>query len=895
MRSIILSSIVLHLLSSCGSPNSSVEGFTTTKGPEGAVSKTLTDIKKIVTYGPSVSFNQLTGNPNDMALHPTTKLPAVAYQDDSSVISGTTALGGLKYAYMDKSGAWSVEVVDANFGTAVCGTAGSNCVGAPNAATGSVANIIALKFKSDGTPMIAYVFGASAAANKTVKVAERSDKGIWTLSTIPYSGYANVSVAATVDPIKSVTLTLDSKDRPHVTFAFYHTTATSSALIYSFRNNQGSWTTSAPNGGAIWPGGTIALGTGMQQSGSAICPLDSTLLTTTSVVASAAASTSRIMKCGLGTDESCGAVSWTNIAYPAAAALSANPAVIATLGSGRTDLSITSTNRVLISSVDGTTGIKFAISNETCDTALASMTWTASAAQIATASSGINGYEQVVAGNLLHVFFGTNSTSVNFAKANEDLSGGGLVVGNRVTAETVTVGLDGVSVAYDSTNDTLYGSYGALPAAAIGLVGNDLRVAFGPTADVVSTNAQGMVIANIDQVNRVFASNSIPNVSAAKAPNGTIGYTYFFQDFLPTNPAQTSKIYYGVKSGTATDPTFTTNIVANHVGAATTVYTGQYSSLVYDSKSNPVIAYHDLATSANGALLVSRSNNGGLSFASEHVDGLGAVAVGQFPSAAITTNDVLGVAYYDSSAANMRLKFARKKVNGPWLRYLIDGLAGTAGTNGCSGSIDSGKYAVLKFTSKGMPVIAYQANLVSQRSLRIAYAVEDTSSATYTWSCATVDVSSSNRGEGIDMVLDSADRPHIAHYDQTQGVVRYTTCATDIATCMTTGTTAFVSDRVAVTGTVSAGGSKPSIQVTAAGKVFMTYHFFGDSALALSSKAATDTAWTTEQIDTPSVVGAGFSALNGMNAAMVLNDSDSPLIFYRSFENWLKYFSREYL
>jgi len=181
----------------------------------------------------------MTGGVNDLVLNPVTLRPAIVYYDKNAPVSGTTAIGALKYAYLDAYGSWNIEVVDANYGTQVCGTAGAYCVGAPNAAGGSTANIVKLAFTSTGLPSIAYVYGASAAtagAYKQIRLAERSSAGAWSVSVAFSSstaaGATNVNTTATVDPLKAVTLNFDSSNRPHITFNLYAQTITSSAIYY---------------------------------------------------------------------------------------------------------------------------------------------------------------------------------------------------------------------------------------------------------------------------------------------------------------------------------------------------------------------------------------------------------------------------------------------------------------------------------------------------------------------------------------------------------------------------------------------------------------------------------------------------------------------------------------
>jgi len=870
-----------------GTPTTAPSATTAPGGGTSSTSKTLTDIKKIVSFGDGIAFNQLTGGPNDIALNPSTKQPAVAYFDKSSAISGAAALGGLKYAYADANGHWNIEVVDANYGSAACGSAGATCVGASNGAAGANnSNIIAIAFKSTGLPAIAYVYGNSTAAGKSVKFAERTSAGVWNIATIDYSGYANVN--NTNDPIKAVTLMFDSSDRPHVTFAFFHSVLTSSQLVYAYRpTTTTTWT--SYNVASIWTGGAAGLGAGVNQAQTAICPVDGTIYATTSVSTGAAASTATLLKCTPDSTGGCPNVgSWTTTTMTAALSLPAHPALVtAGIGGGREGVVISSGNKVIIGALNAAAGINFAVSNETCNTALASLTWTAATTQITTANAGINGFDMTLAGTNVLVSYGIDSTSVEVAKSTEALAG--FAVADRITAETVVVGNDGTGIVYDASNDIFYSSYAAIPAAAAGAIGNDIKVAYGFPADIANTATQ-LTITQVDQTNRVFASTSTPVLAAAKAPDGTIGYTHFFQDMGAT-PSSTSRLYYGEKVGTGKSAQFTNTLVYNFgPSAASANLAGTHPALAYDSNSNPVISFLD-NESGNGLLMVARSNNKGLSFAVDWVDGAGATTVGRH-SAVATYGDVIGVSYQDY--ANTGLKFARWKPGSGWRKFVVDGMTGATGT-GCSTGEVSGAFSAMRWTSDGRPVIMYQSDPSAIKSLKIAYATESSTSATYTWTCTTVDASGNSRGEGIDFVLDSSDKPHITHLDLTQGASRYVTCASAIKTCLSSGSSAFTGERITLLGTVTTVANRPSIVVTTGGKKWATYYNAADQALGISYKNTGDTVWTHEVVDAPAGNGQSYPSAAGQFGVMVLNSDDYPTMFYRSLENWLKYFSREML
>ena len=340
-----LSTVIGVQFVGCGSTNGG--GSTTSTG--------TVDIRKIVSTGESLTFNNLTGGVNDLRKNPVTQLPAIAYYDKNAPISGMTAVGGLKYAYMGTDGSWVVEVVDANHGTVACGTALSFCLGAPNVANGNTANIIKLAFKSDGTPAIAYVFGPSVggAGNKQIRYAERSSSGVWTTSVAFASpttvAVTNVAIAATVDPIKGVTLNFDSSNRPHITFGLYTQTITNSSLQYLFRDAGGTWNNNTILAAIVSGAGTIAaIGTGLNQGGAVMCPTTDSLVGTTHLTDAAGGVGNPVyFRCtAVGTNGGC--TTWSTqdmiIGCTGATSCFASQMTTATNGGQRTDIVLDPTN-----------------------------------------------------------------------------------------------------------------------------------------------------------------------------------------------------------------------------------------------------------------------------------------------------------------------------------------------------------------------------------------------------------------------------------------------------------------------------------------------------------------------------------------------------------------------
>lgn len=842
------------------------------------------DVKRIVSTGQSLSFNSQTGGPNDVALQ-SNSLPAVAYYDKSSAISGTTATGALKYAYMMPNGSWAIEVIDANYGTAACGVTASFCVGAPNAATGSIASILKLSFNSKGLPAIAYVFGASLAGGPTkqIRFAERTAAGLWKISVAFASstavGVGNVAIAATVDPMKGVTLAFDAQDRPHITFAHYTQTATNSTVKYSFRTVGGIWYTTDITPNVTGAGTIAALGQGMNQSNQFICPTTGMPIASGMVVdAAGGVGKSLFMQCtALGTNGGCTTWTTTNLSTGCGASNCFSSGIAAAANSGtRTDLIMDPTTKKPILGAYNTTSTSMVVGTlpNACGVAqpTATNSWGAMTT-VGSASQGLNGFR--IASNGTKQFASFLSTTLD-VRLSVFSAGAWFAAGNIV--ETTTVGADGVGLAYDSAADLLYTSYASLPAAGVGLYGNDIKVANVPSVDLVTAGAAGTVpIDVVDTLVTVFPSAAVPMLTSAVSKAGTVGYAFYYQDSTVAN----SRLYYGVRGGDPNNPIFTANPVTNQFVSAVGAFAGSYPSLTFDSTDNPAVAFYNGNVTDTG-LVVARSNNRGSSFSLTVVDHI-AANTGQFPSIA-SFGTALGVAYYD--VTNTGLKFARYTPGSGWKRFSVDGIAGTGSCG--NAAADAGSFASLVFTSAGYPVIAYQSNT----DLRLAYASTAVTDTAFTWTCVTVDASAATRGAGISMTLTGADHPHFVHFDATAGTIRYATCSNDVISCLTTGPLAFDTSIIGGVGSLSTIVTKPSIAVGPSGDVFVAYYNASFQALALATKLTTATKWATEYID-QAETGSSFISAAGQYGSIALNSSGYPIVFYRSNENWLKYFSRE--
>jgi hypothetical protein len=877
-----------------GCDQATLGGLSTTTTSETPTSTTTVgDVKRIVSTGPSLSFNALTGGVNDLAVNPVTKLPAMTYYDKSANIAGTVAVGALKYAYMDEYGAWNIEVVDFNTGGVACGTTLSNCIGAPNAAAGNTTSIIRMAFKTTGEPVIAYVYGGSAASAggfKQIRYAERSSTtGKWTVSVAFSASTAalatNVAIA-TIDPMKSVTLNLDTADRPHITFAFYAQTALANSFVkYLFRSTAGTWTSSNIISN-VSAGAIAATGQGDNQSGAVFCPLNNQLLAVHHIVdAAAGAGKPVFIRCTtVGADGGCTAWSTLNLANGCTGATSCFSSGVTTASNSgiRTDIAIDpATNRPIVgiySVAAPVTTLLTVTAPLACDQAQTSTAgaWGAPV-NVGTALQGANGFRLSTSTTALNTNYISYLTSTTSVTSNKSTGPDGAWFATGTTIETNTVAAEGVGAAYEATNDVLFTSYAVLPGAAAGAIGNDIKVSYGASADITLAGAAGTFITEVvDNTMSVFPTTAVPSISSAKASNGTVGYAYFYQD----GTVGDSKLYYGIRGGTTSAPVFGQTFVTSHQeGAASPAFVGSYPSLTYDANNNPIIAYWNGAgTELN--LQIARSFNGGASFAISVVDDTSA-SIGQYPSITRTGN-TLGIAYYD--VTNTGLKFARYTPATGWKKFAVDGMTGAS--CGVAGD-DAGSFAKLQFNAAGKPVIVYQSN----GALKVAVAAEAASGTSFTWSCVNIDNSANVRGAGIDFALDSTNIPHIVHFDATAGIVRYVNCASDVSTCVSTGTAAFTGSVLATSGITTTISTIPQIELSSSGTRYATYYSSVDQGLALATRTSSASSWTIETID-GNTSGTSTSAA-GQYSSLILNASEKPIAFYRSFENWLKYFSRE--
>lgn len=912
-----------------------------------------TDVKRLVTVGAGASFNSTTGSWSDLVINPVTQNPEVIYYDRTAVISPIA--GALKYARMTPQGSWSVEIIDANAPvTAITNTCGGGatsaaCIGAPNVAPPSAnqEQIYAIRHLVNSgvaTPVVAYAYGTGGASSSTsgkgIRFAVRGTDGIWDIeNAVPgadilalLAGGTTPVLATLQYPIKGVRMLVDDSNRVHLLFGVYTVVQNSSVLMYTMRSAAGVWkaptvvTTSFPSAlSFVSASPTFAATTGLAKASISWCKYSSggsssdatgMLMSLATTDNSPAASTQPfILRCsGVNADGSC--ATWQGLDFtsgcsgacvtttPASSTAAANQGAVTDLTidpvTGKIFLGYFSAAPSLTVPATLATGILTTQSSQACDAGLGTSAWS-SVRVHPTAAQGTMGFSVAADGTNFYLasLAAAAGTSIVLGKQSSALSANWNTNPDQVTIEATTNTVAG-GLSYDSTTGVLWGSYGAFTAAAAGVVGQDIKVYSALPSDIVNTGVT-IPISWVDQTNFIAQATAVPLLDANIAPNGTLGYVYYYQEPAAA-PGVQSRVYYGFRGGTTYSPLFGEKFVSNAIQGLTTFRNGLHPSLAYDSQSNPVIAFHNQGVAANtGYLMVARSSDQGVSFDLTQVDGSAAATfnVGQFNSVDVTADDTVGVAYYDYStgATGQRLKFAKKTKTGAWLKYIVDG-PGTTGA-GCStsGTSATGSHARFLWTSTGRPVIVYQGAVAGVRSLKLAYAQEAETSSTYTWNCLVLDTDGQGAGiraEGIGFFLDSLDNPFIIHYEFTVGALRAVTCPllVGVLTCAAAGASAFSGERLNyVIGDVDAIASRPSIKVDSVGTIWVSFHSTAERAIMIASKKAGVWSSSAEIVEaTPNQVGSTYTGHYGV---LLLNAIEQPMLFYRSFENWIRYFSRE--
>lgn len=862
------------------------------------------DIKKIVTVGAGINFNNLTGGYVAMALHPTLHAPAIVYYDRTQQVVPGAPAGALKFASMDSLGNWSVEIVDSNYGTGACGSATAYCIGAQNIASANFPQTFDIAYiPATSTvaayPMVVYAQGNNTATGKRIRSAVRNPStGRWSITDAVPSSSLPSTLAVTVieHPLKGLRLIVDNEGRPHLYFGLYETVSANSRLKYTMRKTDGTWTAlaSVSATGYNFVNATFTYNgtSGLTQSGGALCPAsdmavlafpssDNTPTTT------GGANQPWILRCtAVDTAGTCTA--WAGldlITGCAGICLTGTAMTAATTNAGnRSDLSIDPTTGKVVYGVYSTTVpttqtvTAVQASADTCSS-FSTTAWTTQA--FPTASQGVSGF-RMASSNANALMFSTAAAGASTQVHRSTFSPlAAWTTANTTTVETAAASLVG-GFAFDSSNSLLWGAYSVTTAGAAGSVGNDVKVFASYESDIATPGG----IANtwtVDQSLSVFPSTAAPVLDAGIAPNGTVGYTYFYTELGTTGP--NSHLYYGVKGGPANAPVFGEKIVYNSAQGATTNLVGQHPSLTYDSGSNPLIAFYDAGVSGQGLLMLAHSSNGGVSFAVEKVDGATTGNnVGTYSSVQIAANGNIGISYYDTT--NFGLKFAKKSPTGAWRRFSVDGPTGS-----CAAGTTAGAFSRLRWTSANKPIIAYQATISGVKYLRLAFGEPDATASTYAWTCMTVDSTgqaSNARGEGIDFALDSSDRIYIAHQDSTVARIRYLSCDSTATTCS--------AEVVESVGSIVVNQSRPAIALDSNKKIYIAYYNTADQGLYLKSKESSSTTSfqyiAGEAIEVP-VDGALYTNPAGQYADLVINSANGPMIFYRSLENWVKFFSRE--
>jgi hypothetical protein len=279
---------------------------------------------------------------------------------------------------------------------------------------------------------------------------------------------------------------------------------------------------------------------GVAQTNAVICPSNGKLISIAHKITGAATSDAVLVQSTV--PDSNGLVSWTtaqdmvaiNTGCAAGQCIGGGtPSTTATYGGvddvsmARFDLSLDSSNKLTVA------GLSYQNPATTFFTATMAAACGTLPSDLSTAAAGALGTGLVVAGaetlpgkfGFRVVSNGTQSFALYTSNTAQEVriarTNAGAWAAATNSVEGTLAGLvagEGVSFAYDSSTDMLYGAYAALPGSASNAEGQDIKVAYVPSADVpTSVQYPLMGVDVVDQTYTVFPSTSTPSFSAARS------------------------------------------------------------------------------------------------------------------------------------------------------------------------------------------------------------------------------------------------------------------------------------------------------------------------------------------------------------------------------------------
>lgn len=236
------------------------------------------------------------------------------------------------------------------------------------------------------------------------------------------------------------------------------------------------------------------------------------------------------------------------------------------------------------------------------------------------------------------------------------------------------------------------------------------------------------------------------------------------------------------------------------------------------------------------------------------------------------------VAYYDTDDNSLKMAtcLADCQTDTPvWQVVLVD--------DGDEDEADVGRFASIQLDSQGRPVIAYYD--WEYEMLLLATCLSDCQSADPEWQYAVVDdgiEDEADVGSYASLQLDALDRPVIAYYDYTHGMLKLATCLSDCQSEFPQWQIVVADDGVEADADV---GMHASLQLDSQDQPVIAYYDYSWSSLKLAScrgDCQTEAPeWDIVYLDQGGDEGADV----GEFADLKLDSDDWPVISYHDYDN----------
>ena len=277
---------------------------------------------------------------------------------------------------------------------------------------------------------------------------------------------------------------------------------------------------------------------------------------------------------------------------------------------------------------------------------------------------------------------------------------------------------------------------------------------------------------------------------------------------------------------------------------------GQYSSLVLDDSGNPIVSYYD---NTNGHLKLLRCGNPACTAGNSVTTADFSASVGQYTSAAITTDGDLVISYYDAHNGDLRVRVCAD---------LVCGKAEAASPD-TEGNV--GLYTSLTLDAEDRPVVSYYD--LTHGDLKVLHCGDRTCTAGNTIASP---VTIGNVGQYSSIKLNASGRPMVAYYDVDAGHLWLLVCSNANCTGGNDGS------ELDVTNTA---GEFVSMQLDEAFHPVVAYHDIGNHTLRVLH--CTNPACTGTIIRAvPDATGNASNDV-GWYSSLALDGDGNPVVSYR--------------